>query len=165
VLLSQKTGPICTVTAYGLSGFQRVRDRDRREDNAKKGIWALISSTELAGAAFTVFLKSENDVQTPSSQGIGYLVGMMTTPTGSITLPAIAIGQPSAERRHDKVLVVSYRSLDVASATSESCLLFQGPYVEILEASLPDGAFVAQSVVYPASLAGNLLESISSVDL
>lgn len=165
VSLSEKTGSICTVTAYGLSGFQRIRHRVLREDNAKKGIWALTSSTDLAGAAFTVFLKSENDVQTPSSQGIGSPVGTMTTPTGSITLPAIAIGQPSAERRHDRVLVVAYRPLDVASAPSESCLLFQGPYVEISEASLPHGKFVTQSVVYPASVAGNLLESISSVDL
>lgn len=165
VLLSQKTGPICTVTAYGLSGFQRVRDRDRREDNAKKGIWALTSSTELAGATFTVFLKSENDVRTPSSQGIGSPIGTMTTPTGSITLPVIAIGQPSVDRRHDRVLVVAYQSLDVASAPSESCLLFQGPYVEIPEASLPHGKVVAQSVVYPASLAGKLSKSVSSVDL
>jgi hypothetical protein len=164
VSLSEKTGPICTVTAYGLSGFQRIRHRDLREDNAKKGIWALTSSTELAGAAFTVFLKSENDMQTPSSQGIGSPVGTMTTPTGSITLPAIAIGQPSAERRHDRVLVVAYRSLDLASAPSESCLLFQGPYVEFPEASLPHGKFVAQSIVYPARLAGKLSESVLSVD-
>ncbi|MBK5281336.1 MAG: hypothetical protein JJE16_04515 [Nitrospiraceae bacterium] len=164
VPLSQKTGPICAITAYGLSGFQRIRDRDSREDSAKKGIWALTSSTELAGVAFTVFLKSENDVQTPSSQGIGSPVGTMIIPTGSITLPAIAIGQPSAERRHDRVLVVAYQSMDVASATSESCLLFRGPYVEILETSFPDGTFFAQSVVYPASLAGKLFKSVSSVD-
>ena len=165
VSLSKKTGPICTITAYGLSGFRCVSQKDLREDPTKKGVWALTSSTELPGATFTVFLKSENDVRTPSSQEIGSPVGTMTTPTGSITLPAIAIGQPSTNRRHDRVLVVAYRSLGLASAPSESCLLFQGPYVEIPEASLPHGKFVAQSVVYPASLAGKLSESVSSVDL
>ena len=165
VSLSKKTGPICTITAYGLSGFRCVSQKDLREDPTKKGVWALTSSTELPGATFTVFLKSENGVRTPSSQEIGSPVGTMTTPTGSITLPAIAIGQPSTNRRHDRVLVVAYRSLGLASAPSESCLLFQGPYVEIPEASLPHGKFVAQSVVYPASLAGKLSESVSSVDL
>jgi len=164
VSLSKKTGPICTITAYGLSGFRCVSQKDSREDPTKKGIWALTSSTELPGATFTVFLKSENDVRTPSSQGISSPIGTMTTPTGSITLPAIAIGQPSAERRYDRVLVVAYRSLEVASAPSESCLLFQGPYVEISEASLPHGKVVAQAVVYPASLAGELSKSVLSVD-
>ena len=164
VSLSKKTGPICTITAYGLSGFRCVSQKDLREDPTKKGVWALTSSTELPGATFTVFLKSENDVRTPSSQGIGSPVGTMTTPTGSITLPAIAIGQPSMDRRHDRVLVVAYRSLGLASAPSESCLLFHGPYVEIPEASLPHGKFVAQAVVYPASLAGKLSELVLSVD-
>lgn len=162
--LAEKTGPICTITAYGLDRFRRASQKDLQEDPAKKGIWALTSSKELPGVAFTVFLKREVDVLVPPSEGVGSPIGTVTTPAGSITLPAIAIGQPSADRYHDKVLVVAFRWLEMVSTPSGSCLLFQGPYVEIPEASSPQGKLVAQSIVYSASLAEDLPSSIPSVD-
>ncbi len=165
VPLSEKTGPICTITAYGLSGFPCVTQKDLRKDPATKGVWALTSSTELPGATFTVFLKSENDLRTPSPGGIGSPVGTMTTQSGSMIIPAIAIGQPTAGRRHDRVLVVAYRPLATVPTFSEPCLLFRGPYVEIQKPLSSQTEFVAQSVVYPASLAGHLSELIPSVDL
>lgn len=165
VPLSEKTGPICTITAYGLSGFPCVTQKDLRKDPATKGVWALTSSTELPGAIFTVFLKSENDLRTPSPGGIGSPVGTMTTQSGSMIIPAIAIGQPTAGRRHDRVLVVAYRPLATVPTFSEPCLLFRGPYVEIQKPLSSQTEFVAQAVVYPASLAGHLSELIPSVDL
>lgn len=162
--LAEKTGPICTITVYGLDRFRRVSQKDLQEDPTKKGIWALTSSKELPGVAFTVFLKREIDVLAPPSEGVGSPIGTVTAPGSSIILPAIAIGQLSADRHHDKALVVAYRSLEMGPTLSESCLLFQGPYVEISEASSPQGKLVAQSVVYPASLAEDLLSSIPSVD-
>ena len=162
--LSEKTGPICTITAYGLSGFPCVSQKDLRKDPARKGVWALASSTELSGATFTVFLKSENDLRT-SLEEIGSPVGTMTASSGSVILPAIAIGQPTAGRRHDRVLVVAYRPLATVPMFSEPCLLFRGPYVEIQKPSSRQAESVAQSVVYPASLAGHLSESIPPVDL
>lgn len=151
VPLSNNTGPICSITGYGLSGFERTSQEDLRKDSAEKAIWALTSTTELAGAAFTVFLKSEREVQVSSSRKMDTPIGTVTTLTGSMSLPTIAIGQPSADRKHDRVLVVAFKAVDSASASSESCLLFQGPYVAIPEASSPHRKFVAQSVVYPAS--------------
>lgn len=91
VPLLEKTGPICTITAYGLSGFPCVSHKDLRKDPARKGICILTSSTELPGATFTVFLKSENDVRTPYPGGIGSPVGTMTTQSGSMSIPAIAV--------------------------------------------------------------------------
>ena len=85
----------------------------------------------------------------------------MTTPTETIALPAIAIGQPLMDRCHDRVLIVAYRPLSVASIVPESYLLFQGPYVETQDEAIPKGKLVTQSVVYPACLAGDLIRSIS----
>jgi hypothetical protein len=163
--LSKKTGPICTIIAHRLCGFTRVSQKDLREDPTKKGVWALTSSIELFGATFTVFLKSENDLKPPSSARLSSSVGMMTTSTRAITLPAIAIGQPSSDRGHDRVLIVAYRPLSGASVASESYLLFQGPYVECQGEAIPQGKLVTQSVVYPAHLGGDLVRSISSIDL
>ena len=163
--LSKKTGPICTIIAHRLCEFTRVSQQDLRKDSTKKGICALISSVELPGAVFTVFLKSENDLKSSPSTGVGSPVGEMTTPTETIALPAIAIGQPLMDRCHDRVLIVAYRPLSVASIVPESYLLFQGPYVETQDEAIPKGKLVTQSVVYPACLAGDLIRSISSIDL
>ena len=163
--LSKKTGPICTIIAHRLCEFTRVSQQDLRKDSTKKGICALISSVELPGAVFTVFLKSENDLKSSPSTGVGSPVGEMTTPTETIALPAIAIGQPLMDRCHDRVLIVAYRPLSVASIVPESYLLFQGPYVETQDEAIPKGKLVTHSVVYLACLAGDLIRSISSIDL
>ena len=164
VPLSEKTGPICYITAHGLSGFEAIRRRDLEKDHAKKGIWALTSPTELPGVEFIVLLKPDKEVRAHNSQETSNSIGMVATPDGSMHFPAISIGQLCMDKRHDRVMVVAYRPLNHTSTLSKSCLLFRGPYVELQEASSAQGKLFAQSVVYPADLAGDLLESIPSVD-
>lgn len=162
VPLAEKTGRICSVTAYGLGKFSRVRQKDLRENPTKKGILALFSGTELVGVSFTVLLKSEDEVRSQHSQGP---VGTVTTADRSVSLPAIAIAQDSAHRPHTRVVLVAFQALDSASPPSESCLIFQGPFVRIPEAPSRGGDLFAQTVIYPASLGEDLSKAVPSVDL
>lgn len=160
--LADNRGPIFYVKALGLSGFQLLMEAERRASETKKALFAAHFDEDVSGVSFTGFLKPRSEMQPRDGSTLSEPFGNIVLPNGHY-LPALAIGSPYHMKHHDRVLAITVEAFHKRkNEPITSTLIFCGP---IRADSDDDPRKSCQAVLYPRSIGGTDLESVSSIDI